>query len=378
LSTALLVFYTIIVGLSITEVLLRIGHTTPPVGGLLKPYTKATVYVEPGLLRGVSGVKTFSLNRLGFRGPLPPADRSVYRIAAIGGSTTICPILDDSEEWAHLLMQEINNSQPRRVWVGNFGIVGKTSVDHLILLQTLPALIQADMAVFLMGGNDIANTLHFNGGPTQAYLESRAGYRGPLRPGEKWRLEYPRYQRLKLYGLGRMARDAIDSRRRGEKATAQELQEFRWARDLDSRPHNPASSPPPMPDLTIGLQEYRGRVAALGDRCRDLGWRCLFVTQPSVARADMSEGMRTVFGAPEGVARAVPVYNRTLMEVCGARGLECYDVAADFGNDPSMFYDEVHFNEAGARLMANKLSQYVLTRAPFAEPDTEKMRKSTH
>jgi hypothetical protein len=63
--------------------------------------------------------------------------------------------LDDSEEWTHLLMQEINNSQPHRVWVGNFGIVGKTSVDHLMLLQSLPASIQTDMAVILMGVNEL-------------------------------------------------------------------------------------------------------------------------------------------------------------------------------------------------------------------------------
>jgi hypothetical protein len=78
LSAALLVFYTIIVGLLIVEVLLRIRHVTPPIPGLLKPSAKSTAYVEPGLLRGVSGLKTFTLNRLGFRGPVPPADRSVY------------------------------------------------------------------------------------------------------------------------------------------------------------------------------------------------------------------------------------------------------------------------------------------------------------
>jgi lysophospholipase L1-like esterase len=82
----------------------------------------------------------------------------------------------------------------------------------------------------------------------------------------------------------------------------------------------------------------------------------------------MGEGTRRFFGALEGTGRAMPVYNRALLEVCGTRGLECYDIALTFGNDPSMFYDEVHFTEAGSRVMARKLAQYALSRAPFANP----------
>ena len=52
-------------------------------------------------------------------------------------------------------------------------------------------------------------------------------------------------------------------------------------------------------------------------------------------------------------------YNRKMLEVCRKRGIECLDLAGDFPRDLSVFYDDAHFNENGARLMAEKLAEYI-------------------
>jgi lysophospholipase L1-like esterase len=60
------------------------------------------------------------------------------------------------------------------------------------------------------------------------------------------------------------------------------------------------------------------------------------------------------------------MYNHAMLDVCQQSGLECYDIASLVPKDTSAFYDEMHFNEAGARLIARELKQYLLSRPPFA------------
>jgi hypothetical protein len=59
------------------------------------------------------------------------------------------------------------------------------------------------------------------------------------------------------------------------------------------------------------------------------------------------------------------LYNQTLLKTCRERGAECVDAAALMPKDTTAFYDDVHLNESGARMLAEILSDY-LTRAGFA------------
>ena len=42
-------------------------------------------------------------------------------------------------------------------------------------------------------------------------------------------------------------------------------------------------------------------------------------------------------------------YNRRLVEVCGATGTECVDLVAQIEPSTASFYDDCHFNDAGAQ-----------------------------
>jgi hypothetical protein len=287
--------------------------------------------------------------------------------------------LDDSEEWPHVLMEEINASQKSTpVWVGNAGVAGMDTVRHLVLLQYLPGVLQVDMAVLMAGGIDFAATLAFEGAPTQSILEKGAGFQGDLPAGTRWRSVYPLYRRLRLFppireGIRNMERGFGRGGNQGVDAI------------IAARERRAASPIVPLPDLHTGLEEYRGRLVALATRCRVLELRCLFLTQPSLWRGDLSPAeQRLLWGGyvggwekPKGylsaadLARAMDAYNRTLLDVCRQNGLECYDLAAHISKDTSVFYDDIHLNEGGARSVAQNVKQYLLSRPPFsphAEP----------
>ena len=80
---------------------------------------------------------------------------------AIGGSTTICGYLDQSETWTHLLQEILNrNTKRQQVWVGNGGLSGASTSHHLIALQYLPLRqLKIDTVILLIGINDLSQRL---------------------------------------------------------------------------------------------------------------------------------------------------------------------------------------------------------------------------
>ena len=75
----------------------------------------------------------FVINRDGMRrNPLP--DTGFYKILTIGGSTTECLYLDETEAWPRILQQLLGGEQ---VWVGNIGKSGLNTKHHIIQVEHL-------------------------------------------------------------------------------------------------------------------------------------------------------------------------------------------------------------------------------------------------
>lgn len=390
----LISIYTAYAMLILLEVALHFIGTPPTIQAELfswvaLPPGKHVFTVGPNEYPGVHGTKTVTINSLGLRGPMPPKREAGYRILAIGASTTACTILDDSEEWPHLLMENLN-ARPggHPVWVGNAGIDGMTTIQHLILMDWLPGVVDANMAILLVGGTDLTTSLSYEGGPTDAVLERAFGFQKGLPPGPKWRSRNPLYTRLRLTLLirdavrnlkGRFSRNSSGVLAESKKADSTAPGTPRMINSIATKERRAAAPTVPLPDLNIALNEYRNRIVALADRCRDLEMRCLFVTHPALWRSDLRPADERLlwFGwvgrweHPKGyvsaadLSRAMDAYNRTLLDVCRQDGLECYDLAQDLPKDTSVFFDDVHFNEGGAEMVAQNLARYLLSKPPL-------------
>ena len=290
------------------------------------------------------GVRRSRSTMSGCVGPDFLVEADVYKVITVGGSTTECLYLDDSETWPQLLMDSTNSRQQAiSVWVGNAGRSGRTTVDHLASLRSLPILIEADMLIFQIGINDLSSSLALEGAPTQRALERNLGLGGLY--------SYPTFKRLRLFQFGRNALSKIDPSLVyvGWQITGSELVHLRRQRAQ--------ASIVPLPDLQTGLQEYKQRVRNLALECRARGIRCLFTTQPSMWRSDLSpfEEELLVFGwigprarskgyvSTAELAKAMDAYNDALLDVCRQEGLECYDVASAVPKDVSAFYDDVRW-----------------------------------
>lgn len=55
-----------------------------------------------------------------------------------------------------------------------------------------------------------------------------------------------------------------------------------------------------------------------------------------------------------------------MLEVCADRRVECLDLAAMLPKDDTVFYDDVHFNEAGAERVAAAVAERLRRSSLFA------------
>ena len=376
----LISFYTMLVMLALLEGFVRIALPPPPtIASVWPPATQWVSHPTAWGVTGVAGTTRFTTNEIGLRGPSLPREGKPYKIVTVGGSTTECLVLDDSKEWPHLLMEGLNDRHKNLpVWLANAGVSGHTTVHHLMVLKSLPIFKQVDMVILLLGLNDLEATLADDGGPSQAQLELDTEAFRQIMVGFGARGVYhPVYKRLRLYQYAERAKVSLLGKVRRPSTGSPMAWLEMWRR------RRAAGKLVPLPDLRVGLDEYRQRVQRIFDQCRTLQVRCLFLTQPVHWRRGLTpEEEASLWTGWIGPLRAdtpglgyvsaveletaMNAYDRVLLEMCQEEGQECFDLASTIPKNGTVFYDDDHYTEAGARIVADRLLDYLLANPPFS------------
>ena len=323
---------------------------------------------------GVSGEKLFTTNSWGLRGEEFNPDQEV-RILAIGGSTTECLYLDDSETWTAITQQILHKETGKRVWVGNAGRSGKTALEHLFHIRFLPQQYpKIDFALFLVGVNDLAIRLNL---PND---KDFIAHENPVKALPKSFLVFPASfglgygeQQLRLIQLFVRAKNAF----RSVFYKSSYIQDrVGNALELGRKNRSDASSyEDSVPNINLGLKIYRQHIKDIAQEARAQGIEPIFMTQPFMWRADLPESEKKLllFGAVgvfsmnseqryysiEALAFAMNQYNTELLSTCDDLRLHCLDLANLTPKSSEAFYDDVHFNENGARLVAREVSSLI-------------------
>jgi hypothetical protein len=378
--------YAIVFAVGLMELFLRVAAPgASRQSFLFTPGILAVQDHDPRITPGITGKSTVTINRLGLRGTEPPQSGSPYRIITIGGSTTICTDLDDRETWQFLAQRQLNERLgDGYVWIGNAGVDGHTAVHHLSLLQRFPVTRDADALVFLTGVNDLGAALAANGAETKKLLSEDAELYFDNWTGANQFAGRPFFRRIRVVQLLRTAYSTL-----AERALASRRQtgdQFY----IDMRRHRRSAPVVPPPSLDTGLREYADRISRIASECRSTGIRCIFLTQPTMWKAEMdSRDQNLLWGAwvgdfsnprgylsPKAAAAAMKRYNDVLMQTCQTERVECWDLAAVVPKDSSAFVDDEHFNEHGAAIVARFLTDMLLKTPPLNQPRTETFRRS--
>jgi len=308
-----------------------------------KPQTRSVFEPQLEVIPGIYGRSVYTVNSLGLRGPEASQNGQVYRILCIGGSTTECVYLDDTETSPSLLMQALNRSRSRRVWVGNAGKSAYSTIQHLDFIESWDLVPKMDCLILLVGVNDM-----------QLPREFRGNYR--LKP------VWSHSRLIQLVRFAYYTRPTSDNLNR-EDTLGASYAKRRKARQAGIQRHAI-----PATDLERGLSAYQQRLRRIVNFARTHHLRLIFMTQPTLWDRNLSPHGRSMLwsgrlpGSDEYLtveaARSVlDQYNGALEAICHETGVECVDSSSMNGHE-DFFYDDSHFTEAGAREVAHLLSNW--------------------
>ena len=302
----------------------------------------------PGVMPGVQGPARYTTDVTGVRTPGVDREGYPYHILCIGGSTTECVYLDDTETWPALLMQRLNEAYgENRVWVGNIGFSGFATLDHIRFLQSSKLLKDFDCVVIQPGVNDLYPVLA--GEPLRVHINRNIHVQGarPLWARSNIIQFYHDLRRTVPIGAGIESRDGAEYVTRRDKRRAAPIRDE-------------------LPDLAPAIRAYQERLRTIVRLCREKSLRMLFVTQPVLWDAQMSDAAEALCwfgwlqdGAYLSTAKlrdAIDRYNAALIAVCKEMDTPCVDLSGMNGNE-AFLYDDCHLTETGAREVAQLVAE---------------------
>jgi lysophospholipase L1-like esterase len=329
----------------------------------LPPNQDYKIRIVGDVTPGFSGISRITTDDHGFRVTRPVDYKNkgdVYRIFAIGASTTAQMLLSNEKTWTTLLEKDLEKAWGRKVEIINAGVNGLRAEQHFITFENI-LQYSPDAVIFLMGINDWSKHIrdHFlseEAAPKQSGSTSGGADKSPglsarivilansfdIRKSLVW---------LGLTGLRNRLFDVVHV----DDGSYYSSQNNSLARK-DVREFSTA---------TVSAN-YQGWVERIINKCAETRTRCVFVNQPNAYSPDISEDLRKrLWMTPAGesytlklpdLQRLAKVYNTWLISTAAQQGMQVCDIASAVPPSLDYIYDDCHFNEGGARLVANLIA----------------------
>jgi hypothetical protein len=335
----------------------------------------AVTEAEPGL-PGLTGKHRFTTDNMGFRGdslidPKPPGE---FRIFMVGGSTTECFYLDDQDDLARIVERELSAAAPSgtTVRVYNAGLSGAASDDHVATISQRLVHFEPDLIVVFCGINDLSRSIYNY--DYRHYIEYHPAYRKPWYKRLPMKLQITR----RLFLLKQKFK--TDSRQLQESRTL--VTNYRGLVGLQR------SAPPSDAAPRTDAGSYATNLRTMAGMAKGNHFTMVFMTQQTTWNSTVDptarehSWMRYRAAAMDASGGGV-TYREDLMDAAMERlndsmravgaeeSVAVYDLARTLPKSLEYFYDDCHFNTAGAAATGKGLAAFMLERhltPPLARP----------
>lgn len=359
-----LLFSSVIVTLILSEIILRIISSNQYY--IWPPNLKQYFLPKPSIFPGIEDTSFFKINSVGFRGE-EKSDSSLINIVTIGGSTTECLYLSQSETWPALLEKYLNKNNHNRYRVFNGGRSGLNSNHHLLQIKKLlEAYNWVDIIIVSEGINDLQYALSLGNNYKKEDVQEIYNESFLISPVNDM---LPLYKRSYLYMyLAKIKKSILTYR------LAQDPYGFKYLRWRNNR-EDASQIINSIPDLDSSLSDFKKNNESMITSAKSKNKRIIFLTQPVAWDCDMPAYQKKLcwFGwigknqdENTGIYYSLPImkksidkYNASLKEICKERNVECIDLEGVLEKDTTTFYDDCHFNENGARKAARIISRFL-------------------
>jgi lysophospholipase L1-like esterase len=286
-------------------------------------------------------------NQLGFRGPDTPRNfAESLSIITVGGSTTECHFLSDEKTWPFRLSQELKHQFPG-VWLNNAGLDGHSTFGHQLLLDDYLKKLHPKVILFLTGVNDIEN----DGPSFYDKLTTKNAYPGLLHF---------------FYNNSEVINVAVNLSRgiRAQKFN-NTTQQAKIPGQLGELDMTSAQMRERLVRQKKYTEAYRERLSRIADTCISNNMLPVFLTQPclygtgtdsvtgvNLATAKVEEGMNGKL-----LFDLLSLYNTEVKSVCAQKKVPCIDLATMMPKNSLYYYDQTHYTNEGAQLIAQLVEE---------------------
>jgi lysophospholipase L1-like esterase len=299
-------------------------------------------------LRGCDAEVLVHKNSLGFRGPDPELDiRGKRLIFTVGGSTTECFYLAESDTWPDIVRNRWHSQNPR-IWLNNAGLDGQSTFGHLLLLEGYLQALKPSVVLYLIGINDINLTEPNEFDRTLIPSKSDLDHR---RTAGAWMRRHSIIWNV----LGNPVKQVSEWM----------LKPGHGGVNLKLLPRRPIS----ITERNLILEDqkrrclagFESRLVQLLQITRRMGAEPILLTQPAPYGAARDPGSGVDLGSIQvrpgwdgRTAWAVlELYNNSTRQVAQHEHVQLIDLARQMPKDMRYYYDLIHFSKAGARRFAD-------------------------
>lgn len=295
----------------------------------------------------------YSVNEFGYRSPSFFA-KDRYGILTVGGSTTDCIGLADTETWPWLLEEQLNRSfVDQKFTVGNIGVPAFNTFHHVLQVEHIaPQFKNIKMVVLLVGINDFSRFLHLEKEaliPNEKELLHQTFVRHPRKVNEKW------FERTELWCH---IRDFSNHFRKMYQVDNKNFDLSSMMTKYDS-----AVKVDALPDLRYGIEIMLKNIVKINEFCNSEKIKLVVITQPVLWHRDMSEDEIRIssYGKPikngrtysdGAMAKGMNEFNQRLLDVAHQQNISSIDLAGLYPKNATVFFDYCHYNKTGSKLVS--------------------------
>ena len=316
--------------------------------------------VEVGL-PGIKGQNHFSTNNMGFRGDYLalPKPKNEFRIFMIGGSTTECFYLDDSESINAVLQHELQNhvAGTRSFKVYNAGKSGDASDDHISMLVHRIVHLQPDMIIIFAGVNDLLRSIS-NHDYLHFVKKTNNLEKHPFPHLLATEFQIPRRLYYAIKGISVSEQEILETI----------TLKSDYKEKIALRKSAPISNEKPRTDTDA----YSRNLKTIYGVAKAHAIQLIFMTQQSTWASPIDHEVQNwhwllyragIDYREDAMSEALESLNDVTRQISKEYAVPLYDLVKLMPKSSEFFYDDVHFNVKGSRTAAKELAKYIFQKS---------------
>ncbi|MCE7992763.1 MAG: SGNH/GDSL hydrolase family protein [Roseivirga sp.] len=300
---------------------------------------------------------TYLTNNMGFRGTKETnveKAEGVFRIFAVGGSTTQSYVMDEGDDWPALLGGQLNTEHDGKFEVINTGQSGHSLSDHLHLIIQKLIYLNPDLFIVYAGANDVDKLL-----TTQDLYQTNVKNARQDQPAKFLATEFQLGRRLHYLLKGYSHNEIHLTSEASEKAR----------NTLRALP--PETNLPEL-DFEYSLDNLRAIIGV----CQSLNIKLMVITQAvSWDETDSEMDNWHFMVNKQGKRFDERVLNRLnadlnkgMIEVCGEMEVPFFNAQDYLSPTSENFYDDMHLNYEGNMRMAQLVYDFLQKNSALIKP----------